>query len=369
MTVGKNLIRWAVLFGVVFAITGSAYAQISEPYHEVENWAKLPTGRTKWGHPIGIGTDSHGNVWIFDRCGGLNCVGSKLDPILEFDPSGKLAKSFGAGMFPYPTGLFVDKNDHDNIWVTERGGEGGEGYQVFKLSPEGKVLLTLGKAGVSADRPDTFIGPESVVVAPNGDIFVTDGHLDLMEGHTPPGEDTATHVHSVGVTSSTLNSRVVKFSKDGKFIKAWGKEGSGPGEFHSIRPIAIDSKGRLFVGDRGNNRIQIFDQNGKFLKEWRQFSAPSGIYIDAHDTIYVADGTTTEKTNPGFKQGIRIGSAKDGVVTAFIPPFGPVDKPTGATVGVAVDPSGNLFEVEGHMMSFRKYVKNYVAPEAQPAGT
>ena len=291
---------------------------------------------------------------MFDRCGGLNCVGSKLDPILEFDPSGKLVTSFGAGMFPYPTGLFVDRNDHDNIWVTERGGGDGKGYQVFKLSPDGKILMTLGKAGVSADGPDTFIGPESVVVAPNGDIFVTDGHLDLMEGHTPPGEDTATHIHAVGVTGNVVNSRVVKFSKDGRFIKAWARKDPIPVSSIQFAPSPSIRKAGYWSGDRGNNRIQIFDQNGKFLEEWKQFSSPSGIYIDANDTIYVADGTSNAQNNPGFKMGIRIGSAKDGLVKAYIPPVGPA----GVMVAVAVDSSGNLYEVEGHMQQFRKFVKN-----------
>ncbi len=107
--------------------------------------------------------------------------------------------------------------------------------------------------------------PSDVIVAPNGDIFVADGH---------------------GVTS---NDRIVKFDKNGKYIKEWGKKGTGPGEFDIPHALAFDSKGRLFVGDRNNNRIQIFDQNGNFIEQWTQFSRPSGIFIDRHDTIYVAD--------------------------------------------------------------------------------
>jgi hypothetical protein len=341
------------IIALIVAPAGSAYAQ-DRPYHEVPNWAQLPTGRA-WGHVIGIEVDSHDNVWAFDRCGGLDCVGSDLAPLLEFDPSGKLLKSLGAGMFLFPTGLFIDKNDHDNIWVTERSGQNGRGCQVVKLSPNGKVLLRLGKAGVCQEGQDSFNAPENVVVAPNGDIFVADGSLGPAHEHGTP--ETLTSMYALSPTRGrTL--RIVKFSKDGKFIKAWGKEGSGPGEFRSIRGLALDGRGRLFVGDRGNNRMEIFDQDGKFLEEWKQFGQPTGIYITATGTLYVSDGSSDEKSNPGFEQGIRIGSVKDGVVKAFIPEEVLPDGLPSATIGVAADSKGNVYEVEGHMKTMRKYAKN-----------
>ena len=163
-------------------------------------------------------------------------------------------------MFVFPHGISVDKDG--NVWVTDGQGEGGKGHQVFKFSPEGKVLLTLGKAGITGDGPDTFNQPSDVIVAPNRDIFVADGH----------GRDS--------------NARIVKFSKDGKFVKTWGRKGSAPGELDTPHALAFDSKGRLFVADRNNNRIQIFDQEGKFLDEWKQFSRPSGLFIDKNDVIY-----------------------------------------------------------------------------------
>jgi sugar lactone lactonase YvrE len=151
----------------------------------------------------------------------------------------------------------------------------------------------------------------------------------------------------------------VKFSKDGKFIKTWGKRGSAAGEFDTPHGLAFDSRGRLFVADRGNNRIQIFDQDGKFLEEWKQFSRPSGIYIDRNDVLYVADSESNSKTNPGWKRGIRIGSVKDGKVTAFIPDPEPDPEKviTSAAEGVAADAQGNVYGAEVGTRALKRYVK------------
>jgi sugar lactone lactonase YvrE len=226
----------------------------------------------------------------------------------------------------------VDKDG--DIWVTDGQGKGGKGHQVFKFSPDGKVLMTLGKAGVAGEAPETFNAPSAVIVAPNGDIFVADGH------------------------GGNTNARIVKFDKDGKFIKSWGHKGSGEGEFNVPHTLAFDSKGRLFVGDRGNNRIQIFDQNGKFLEAWTQFSRPSGIFIDKKDVMYVADSESNDSNHPGWKRGMRIGSAKDGSVTAFIPD--PQQLPVGGTTaaeGVAADPKGVIYAAEVGPKDLKKYVK------------
>lgn len=307
---------------------------LPNPYQTVEGWAKMPEGRT-WGSTSAVEIDRDGkSIWVGERCGANTCAGSNLPPILKFDPSGKLVKSFGEGMFVFPHGIFVDK--HGNVWLTDGQGKDGKGHQVFEFSPEGKVLLTLGKAGVAGDGPDTFNQPSDVLVAPNGDIFVADGH------------------------SPTSNARIVKFSKDGKFIKAWGKHGSGPGEFETPHALAMDSRGRLFVGDRSNNRIQIFDQDGKFLEEWKQFSRPSGLFIDKNDVIYVADSESTDKEgygyHPGWKRGIRIGSAKDGKVTAFIPDPNPTGN-SSAAEGVAADAAGNVYGAEVGPRALKKYEK------------
>jgi sugar lactone lactonase YvrE len=342
--------RWAfMLAGSVasmFAFFGADRAAESSPpsndppnpYHTVTNWAQLPDGR-KWGSTAGVDIGPDGNIWAYDRCGANNCGDSKLDPILEFDTSGKLLRHWGAGMFVFPHGFFVDKQG--NVWVTDElaSKDGTRGLQVFKLSPDGKVLMTLGKAGVKGTGPDTFGAPTDVVVAPNGDIFVADGHTGCM----------------------CDNARIVKFSKDGKFVKEFGKKGTGPGEFDGPHALAFDSKGRLFVGDRSNNRIEIFDQNGKFIAEWKQFGRPSGIFITKDDTIYVSDSESKDGDgyghNPGCHRGIRIGSAKDGKVTAYIPDPDPKGGSSMAE-GVAVDHQGNVYGAEVGPKDLKKYVKS-----------
>lgn len=360
-TAQRSLLLGVAAVAMATAFAAKAQAQASStprndlpnPYRMVKDWAKLPDGR-KWGSTSGVAISPEGNIWTYDRCGGNSCANSNLAPILEFEPSGKLLRNLGAGIFIYPHGLTVDGDG--NVWVTDGVGGGatsddvgkhGKGHQVFKFSPDGKILMTLGKAGVPGDGPDTFNRPSAVAIAPNGDIFVADGH------NSPPG--------------SQENARIVKFSKDGKFIKTWGKKGTAPGEFDAPHALAFDSKGRLFVGDRSNNRIQILDQDGKFIAQWKQFGRPSGIFIDKDDTMYVADSESTDKPaeppmktgygyNPGVMRGIRIGSAKDGSVKYFIPDPDPKGG-SSAAEGVAVDHEGNVYGAEVGPMDLKKYVK------------
>jgi len=233
----------------------------------------------------------------------------------------------------FPHGLLVDPDG--NVWVTDGLGKEGKGHQVFKFSPEGKVLLTLGKPGVAGSATDEFNAPSAVLVAPNGDFFVADGH------------------------GGNTNARIVKFDKTGKFIKTWGKKGSGPGEFDGPHTLAMDSRGRLFVGDRGNNRIQIFDQDGNFLDQWAQFSRPSGVYIDKNDVIYVADSESksVNKDHGDWTRGIRVGSAKDGKVMALIPDPELNATTTSAAEGVTADAQGNIYGAEVGPKRVMKYVK------------
>jgi DNA-binding beta-propeller fold protein YncE len=329
----------------VFLIVGGPLgAQINEevnirpePYRLEQDHFKLPEGRSI-GSTVTLALDPDGtSIWVFERCGGHNCVGSDLAPILKFDASGNLVKSFGAGLFNRPHGIHVDYAG--NVWVTDdEGPDGvdprrdGKGHQVLKFSPEGKLLMWLGKAGVAGDGLDEFNRPSAVLIAPNGDIFVGDGH----------GGDS--------------NARVVKFSADGRFITSWGRKGTAPGEFETPHTLALDSRGRLFVGDRGNNRIQLFDQSGNLLEEWDQFSRPSGVHIDHNDVIYVADSMSDDMGDtlrPEWQEGIRIGSAADGRVTAFIDD-GDLD---GSQEGVVADVNGVIYASLTGGMALRRYVK------------
>jgi sugar lactone lactonase YvrE len=298
------------------------------PYHVVEHWAKLPEGRV-WGQPIGIDIDRDGtSVWVYDRCGAQTCAGSNIAPIQKFDATGRLVVSFGSGLVNWPHGLGTDGDG--NVWVTDGRAGNGKGQTVLKFSPDGRVLMTLGKPGVAGDGHGELNGPSDVAVAPDGDIYVADGHGDKT------------------------NDRIVKYAKSGEFITTWGRHGSGPGEFNVPHGLAIDSEGRLYVADRSNDRIQIFDPNGKLIAEWKQFGRPSGVYI-RNDIIYVADSQSNEKVNAPFQHGIRIGSVKDGKVTAFIAATPPdAEMPE----GLAVDKDGNVFGGFTAHNDVKKFVKN-----------
>jgi len=205
---------------------------------------------------------------------------------------------------------------------------------VLQFTPDGRVLRTLGKPGVAGNGPDTFNSPSDVLVAPNGDVFVADGHGDSPVKGT--------------------NDRIVILSKDGEFIKAWGHHGPAQGEFNEPHGFAMDSVGRLYVADRANSRIQIFDQDGAFIAEWKQFGRPSGVTI-RDDVIYVADTQSSDKVNAPFRPGVRIGSVKDGKVTAFIGASGPKAE---TAEGVAVDKDGNVFGGFSTGNDVKKFVKN-----------
>jgi DNA-binding beta-propeller fold protein YncE len=272
---------------------------------------------------------------VIHRCFENSCAGRKEDPILKYDRNGKLLKAWGSGMFVFPHGATVDREG--NLWVTDARGENAKGHQVFKFNPDGKVLMTLGKAGVSGSGADLFDQPTDVVLAPDGTIFVTDSHRNGK------------------------NNRVVKLTKDGKYIKEWGSKGSAPGQISEPHTIAMDSQGRLFVGDRENNRIQIFDQDGKFIAEWRQFGRPSGISITSDDTIYVTDSEsgpdTGAKELPGIKKGIRIGSAKTGVVTSFIEDMESTVADHSGAEGIGVDAQGNVYGAVVRRRMLERHIK------------
>ena len=308
----------------------------------------LPDGRT-WGSTAGVDVGKgRDDIWAIDRCGSNTCVGSHADPILHYDASGKLIGKMGADLFAFPHGIHVD-GDGD-VWVTDplpldgRGAGGNVGQQVTKLSPSGEILMQLGTRLKAGKGENEFSSPSDVVVGKNGDIFVADGHA---EG---------------------TNERMMKFDKNGKFIKAWGKPGNGPcgaGEFSSLHALAIDSRGRLFIGDRDNNRIQLYDQDGNYLECWYQFSRPSGIYIDADDNLFVADSESRDGeaqgldlAHPGWQRGIRIGSARDGSVKYFIPDTAPSGGSSTAEGVAAIKGGAMVLGAEVGPKAFVRYDRN-----------
>ena len=353
---------------VIVTLGASAQAQapnptkptdLPNPYRLVEGWPTLPKNMNggRWGEVIRVHVAHDGNIWVFHRCfntvppGSAVCInrGPANPPILEFNPAGRLLKSFGAGLFAYPHGFTVDHEG--NLWVTDvndaetvlgmsaRNAAGVVmGQEVLKLSPNGKVLMTLGKEGVSGNGPDTFDRPTGVAIAPNGDIFVTDGHLP--------------NAHN--------NGRVLKFSKNGTFIKSWGKRGSAPGDFDEPHDIFLGgSRNRLYVADRRNQRIQVFDQEGRFIAAWKQFGEPSSVFVGKDDTIYVGSGFPDPAAKRGEIRGIVVGSAVDGSLKAFIPDPADPDSLTRGTTssGIAADAEGSIYSADVAAHNLRKYVK------------
>lgn len=311
-------------------------AQHSNPYAAQDGWGTLPAGRT-WGAVSAVYPTPDGRrIWVAERCGANTCIGSDLDPVMLFELDGTLVRSFGAGLIAWPHGMHVDRDG--NVWVADALGFGqqpaGWGHVVYKFSPEGEVLMTLGQKGVAGQGRDTFNKPSDILVAPDGSIFVADGH------------------------DAGGNNRIVKFDAQGNYLLEWGTTGKEDGEFRDPHALAMDSQGRLFVGDRANSRIQLFDQQGEHLETWTQFGRPSGLWIDEQDRLYATDSESNKGRNPGWLRGIYIGSAATGWLESFIPDPEP-DQDRSATSGaegIAADHLGNLYGAEVGPQQMRKYV-------------
>jgi len=215
----------------------------------VPNFPQVPAALTL-GAVSAAATDSRGNLLVFHR---------GEPPILIFDAAGKLQRSFGDGLFTSAHGLRVDAED--NVWVTDNAN-----HTVLKFSRDGAILLRLGEKNVPGDDASHFNKPADIAFAANGDFYIADGYG---------------------------NSRVVKFDKAGKFLKAWGQKGTGPGEFNLPHAVQVDAQGRVFVADRENNRIQVFDADGRFLRQFGGF-APFGLFITPDQSLFVADGRANQ---------------------------------------------------------------------------
>jgi hypothetical protein len=303
----------------------------------------MPAGRFIGG-ASGIQVDKDGeSIWVAERCGGAaNCENSHVDPVIHFGADGKIITMFGKDMINYPHGIWVDADD--NVWVTDTesnidraatAGRGGPildfskthpgGAQVLKFSPTGKLLLRLGTPGVFGNDQTHFSQPSDVVTDPQGNIYVSDGHDSL------PG-----------------NQRIVKFDKTGKYIKDWGI--CNPWHERQIdcgHSIEIDSQGRIFTANRANDTIDIWDQNGTLLAEWGNWGKSSGLYIDKNDIMYSSDSQSGNGNGNAFEKGVHIGSAKTGVVTAFIPD--PLGNSTAWQPGGTLSPEGVTADKDGRV--------------------
>jgi hypothetical protein len=334
---------------------------LPNPYRSVSPWGQMPDGRA-WGALNAVWVDNDGrSLWVADRCGASSdvpagesafqydsCAGSMRAPVHKLDAAGRLLKSFGAGLFVFPHKIYQDHAG--NVWVVDMRGMNARerekypdarpaGHTVMKFDPDGRLLMTIGTPGVAGDPPNALTEPCSVVMAPNGEVFIAEGH----SGQQP------------NAPASTV-ARISRFSADGHFIRSFGRLGSGPVEFRTPHDIAMDGKGRLYVADRGNHRIQVLDQQGGFIAEWKQYGRPSGLAL-REGLIYVADSESNGVApNPGWKRGIRVGDLSSGRLLYRIPD--PLElKGTSAAEGVAVDAMGDVYGGEVGPRQLSKHVK------------
>ncbi len=334
---------------------------LPNPYETQRNFGTLPDGRS-WGSVSAVNIDIDGiHVWAGDRCGANSCATSDVDPIVKLDPNGRVAQAFGGGQIIWPHGIDVDSEG--NVWIAdarlandnelaENPDAANRGSAVLKFSPEGELLMTLGTPGEMGDPPTHFTQPNDVLVAPNGNIFVAETHSAQFQNE--PGPD--------------AKSRISIFAPDGSFIQTFGQWGFEDGEFRSPHSLAMDSQGRLFVADRGNNRIQIFTQDGEHLDTWYQFSRISGLFIDrGNDMLYAIDSESDPNYNPGgWRKGLRVGNARNGEVLYFIPEHVSERSSgmggTGAMgEGVTADSNGNVYAGEvGPVQGMTKFVPRLI---------
>jgi hypothetical protein len=330
---------------------------LPNPYETVRNWGTLPDGRT-WGSVSAVNVDIDGvHIWAGDRCGANSCALSDVDPIVKLDPDGNVVTAFGAGLITWPHGMDVDAEG--NVWIADarspnsreleqRPDAPKNGHAVRKFSPTGELLLTIGTPGEVGDPPTHLNAPNDVLVAPDGSIFVAESH---------PAQYTDDR------DAESAVSRIHKYTPDGTYVMTFSEWGYAGGQTRSPHSLAMDSRGRLFVADRGNRRIQIYEQDGAFLETWYQFSRIAGLFIDDNDVLYAIDSESDPNYNPGgWRKGLRVGSAATGEVWYFVPEH-MSERPSGMGgygsmgEGVTVDREGNVYAGEvGPVQGMTKFI-------------
>ena len=324
----------------------AAYGPIADsndlpnPYTRIEPFGEPPPGNNgEWAAVIGAEGSPDGSVYVLHRCHQNSCVGRSEPPVVKLDPtSGRRLDAWGEGLMAFPHGLHIDREGH--VWVADVGrGDAPGGHVVRKFSADGELLMTIGRSGVAGDPPGLLREPTDVVVSTDGTIFIAEGHI-----------------------KNGPDSRISKYASDGTFITHLGSTGQGHLQLSAPHALAFDTEGRLFIADRDNNRIMIWDVDGGYIDQWQQFGRPSGVYIDHTDTIYVADSESWGPDNPGWKKGIRIGSAKTGQVHYFLEDIESRDLAHSGAEGVGVDSQGNVY---GGVVR-RQMLERYEAPTVQP---
>src|SRR6266446_3499145 len=280
----------------------------SYEYEVIETWAKLPGGWT-FGPVSAVATDSQDRVYAFQR---------KDPPIIVFDREGNYLSSWGSSAITDPHGIAII---NDVIYLTDR-----EDHVALKFTLDGKPLMILGTRGKASDTGATkdielpprsagpFNKPTEMVVAPSGDLYVSDGYR---------------------------NSRVHHFSADGKLLDSWGTPGKqAPGEFHLPHSVWVDRQGMVYVCDRENNRIQVFTTTGQFTAQWTDIHRPTDIYIDAQEIVYVSD----------LKPTVTIMDKRGAVIARWDSPMGH---------GLWVDSVGDIYVADVLGKKVTKYVRKH----------
>jgi sugar lactone lactonase YvrE len=313
------------------------------------NWGELPAGRN-WGSTAGIDIDPiDGHIWAYERCGAgsfgggtpINCDTNPVDPIFKFNRfTGEVMANFGGGLMMTPHGIHADSEG--NVWVTDfaNNAAGTKGHQVHKFSPDGQLLMSLGTAGQPGNDRTHFNQPNDVIVAPDGSIFVSDGH----NGQGMTSRQAVEEGRATGQTA-----RIIKFAPDGTYLKEWGRIGVEHGEFRTPHAMEFDSQGRLWVADRGNHRIEIFDQEGNYLDSRYAYGRISGIFITDDDMVYAIDSESGPYNHVGWRNGVRIGPVGEDRIIELIQPFERDDRVYQGTAGegVAVTAEGVVIAAEG----------------------
>jgi DNA-binding beta-propeller fold protein YncE len=309
-------------FGIVLAGPAASAQRPSDPallvpqtapaldYVAVANPMPVPAG-TNMGAAASVAFDSKGHLFVLSR---------GAQPLTEFDADGKFIRSFGEGLFTRSHGLRIDAAG--NLWATDVGA-----HVVYKLNPQGQVLLTLGTKGQKGEwnaATHLLNEPNDLAIGPNGDIFI-------VQGHTP---------------GAMGDPRVLKFDKNGTFIKSWGGKGKEPGKFEVAHGIAMDAKGLLWVADRENQRIQIFDADGKFVRELKYAGLPCSLAI-GNQYIYMVNGFAGQLLRLDLQGNVLAATGKPGNGVGEF----------GEAHFIAVSPRGEIYVADSVNAAVQKFVK------------